>query len=288
MASGIPIIRTIADLRAQVRAWREARQSVALVPTMGALHEGHLELVRLARSRCMRTVVSIFVNPTQFAPHEDFDRYPRDEAGDLAKLAGVGCDAVWRPELNQMYGEGFATRIVPAGAAEGLESDVRPHFFGGVATVCCKLFAQVLPDIAVFGEKDYQQLAVVRQMVRDLDLPLEIVGAPTVREADGLALSSRNAYLTAAERRIAPTLNRAIVEVAAKVANGGNIDQATTAAKATLSAAGFGKIDYVEVRDAETLKPVAPDAGRPLRVLAAAWLGKTRLIDNVGIVRGDT
>jgi pantoate--beta-alanine ligase len=285
MARGI---RTISDLRAQVRTWREARESVALVPTMGALHEGHLELVRLARSRCTRTVVSIFVNPTQFAPHEDFDRYPRDEAGDLAKLAGLRCDAVWQPELSQMYGDGFATRVVPAGAAEGLESDVRPHFFGGVATVCCKLFAQVLPDIAVFGEKDYQQLAVVRQMVRDLALPLEIVGAPTVREADGLALSSRNAYLSATERRIAPTLNRAIVEVATKVANAGDIDQATTAAKASLSAAGFGKIDYVEVRDAETLKPAAPSAGRPLRVLAAAWLGKTRLIDNVGVARGDT
>ena len=169
--------------------------------------------------------MSIFVNPTQFAPHEDFERYPRDEAGDLAKLAGVGCDAVWGPTLNVMYAEGFATRIVPAGAAEGLESDFRPHFFGGVATVCCKLFTQVLPDVAVFGEKDYQQLMVVTQMVRDLDLPLEIVGAPTVREADGLAMSSRNAYLSAEERRAAPTMHRAIREVAAKVAGGGDIER---------------------------------------------------------------
>jgi len=281
MASGVPVIRAIFDLRRQVRAWREARETVELVPTMGALHEGHLELVRLARSRCSRAVVSIFVNPTQFAPHEDFDRYPRDEAGDLAKLASVGCDAVWGPTRSEMYADGFATRIVPAGAAEGLESDFRPHFFGGVATVCCKLFTQVLPDIAVFGEKDYQQLAVVKQMVRDLNLPLEIVGAPTVREPDGLAMSSRNAYLSADERRIAPSLNRAIREVAGKVAAGGNGEQATAAAKATLTAAGFGKIDYVEVRDAETLQPAKP--GRPLRVLAAVWLGKTRLIDNVGV-----
>jgi pantoate--beta-alanine ligase len=281
MASGIPVIRAISDLRRQVGAWREARETVALVPTMGALHEGHLQLVRLARSRCSRAVVSIFVNPTQFAPHEDFDRYPRDEAGDLAKLASVGCDAVWAPTRSEMYAEGFATRVVPAGAAEGLESDFRPHFFGGVATVCCKLFTQVLPDVAVFGEKDYQQLVVVKQMVRDLNLPLEIVGAPTVREADGLAMSSRNAYLSADERRAAPTLNRAIREVAGKVAGGSHVEQATAAAKAALTAAGFGKIDYVEVRDAETLKPAQP--GRPLRVLAAVWLGKTRLIDNVGV-----
>jgi pantoate--beta-alanine ligase len=286
MASGIPVIRTLPDLRAQVRAWRAAGDSIALVPTMGALHEGHLELVRLARSRCARAVVSIFVNPTQFAPHEDFDRYPRDEAGDLAKLAGVGCDAVWGPTREVMYAEGFATRIVPAGAAEGLESDFRPHFFGGVATVCCKLFTQVLPDVAIFGEKDYQQLAVIRQMVRDLDLPLEIVGAATIREADGLALSSRNAYLSAEERRVAPALNRAIAEVAGKVAAGAGIEAATTAAKAALMQAGFGRIDYVEVRDAETLKPAVPNAGRPMRVLAAAWLGKTRLIDNVAVATG--
>jgi pantoate--beta-alanine ligase len=281
MASGIPVIRAISDLRLKVRAWRETRETVALVPTMGALHEGHLELVRLARSRCSRAIVSIFVNPTQFAPHEDFDRYPRDEAGDLAKLASVGCDAVWAPTRSEMYAEGFATRVVPAGAAEGLESDFRPHFFGGVATVCCKLFTQVLPDVAVFGEKDYQQLVVVTQMVRDLNLPLEIVGAPTVREPDGLAMSSRNAYLSADERRIAPSLNRAIREVARKVAGGGHVEQATSAARAALTAAGFGKIDYVEVRDAETLKPAKP--GRPLRVLAAVWLGKTRLIDNIGV-----
>jgi pantoate--beta-alanine ligase len=282
MAS-VPVIRAISDLRRQARSWRERGESIALVPTMGALHEGHLQLVRLARTRCARAVVSIFVNPTQFAPHEDFERYPRDEAGDLAKLASVGCDAVWGPTQGVMYAEGFATRIVPAGAAEGLESDFRPHFFGGVATVCCKLFTQVRPDVAVFGEKDYQQLMVVTQMVRDLDLPLEIVGVPTVREADGLAMSSRNAYLSAEERRIAPTLNRALMQVADKVVAGGDIGQATGAAKAALTAAGFGKIDYVEVRDAVTLKPPAANKSRALRVLGAAWVGKTRLIDNVGV-----
>jgi pantoate--beta-alanine ligase len=282
MAS-VPVIRAISELRRQVRSWRERGESIALVPTMGALHEGHLQLVRLARARCARAVVSIFVNPTQFAPHEDFERYPRDEAGDLAKLASVGCDAVWGPTQGVMYAEGFSTRIVPAGAAEGLESDFRPHFFGGVATVCCKLFTQVQPDVAVFGEKDYQQLMVVTQMVRDLDLPLEIVGAPTVREADGLAMSSRNAYLSAEERRIAPTLNRALMEVAAKVAARGDIGQVTDAARSNLTAAGFGKIDYVEVRDAVTLRPPAANESRALRVLGAAWLGKTRLIDNVGV-----
>jgi pantoate--beta-alanine ligase len=249
---------------------------------MGALHEGHLELVRTAKARCRRAVVSIFVNPTQFAPHEDFDRYPRDEAGDLAKLGRVGCDLVWSPERAEMYREGFATRVTPAGAAEGLESDFRPHFFGGVATVCCKLFTQVAPDVAVFGEKDYQQLCVVRQMVRDLDLPLEIVGMPTVREHDGLAMSSRNAYLAPEERAVAPTLYQVITKVAETAAEGGVIAGAIAEGNATLQAAGF-KVDYLEVRDAETLKPVPPGAQRPLRVLVAAWLGKTRLIDNIGV-----
>jgi pantoate--beta-alanine ligase len=282
MSGAIPIVRSLAPLRARVGAWRKAGETVALVPTMGALHRGHLELVRLAKARCGRAVVSIFVNPTQFAPHEDFDRYPRDEAGDLAKLATAGCDLVWSPGRLDMYPEGFATRIVPAGAAEGLESEFRPHFFGGVATVCCKLFTQVGPDIAVFGEKDYQQLAVVRQMVRDLDLPLQIVGLETVREPDGLALSSRNAYLTAEERRQAPLMHRVITDVARAAAQGGDLAAALAVGKAALAAAGF-KVDYLEVRDAETLRPVAGDAGRPLRVLVAAWLGKTRLIDNVAV-----
>ncbi|KAB2919772.1 MAG: pantoate--beta-alanine ligase [Hyphomicrobiaceae bacterium] len=281
MTGSVPVVRTVSGLRAAVKAWRAAGESVALVPTMGALHEGHLTLVRLAKEKCARVVVSIFVNPAQFAPHEDFDRYPRDEAGDLAKLADIGCDLVWGPDRGEMYPEGFATRIVPGGAAEGLESDFRPHFFGGVATVCCKLFTQVLPDIAVFGEKDYQQLCVVRRLVRDLDLPLEIVGAPTVREADGLAMSSRNAYLTPEQRRIAPTLHKAIANAAAAVSSGAAPEAAAMEARGQILAAGFDKVDYVEVRDAGTLAPATTGTGRPLRVLAAACLGKTRLIDNI-------
>lgn len=284
MDGTVPVLRTVSTLRAQVKSWRARAETVALVPTMGALHSGHLELVRLAKARCSRAVVSIFVNPAQFAPHEDFDRYPRDEAGDLAKLANAGCDLVWSPGRAEMYPEGFATHITPAGAAEGLESDFRPHFFGGVATVCCKLFTQVAPDIAVFGEKDYQQLAVVRQMVRDLDLPLEIVGLPTVREADGLAMSSRNAYLSPDQRRTAPTIHAVITAVAEAARQRAAIDKAVAEGTRTLASAGF-KVDYLEVRDAETLKAAEPDTQRPLRVLVAAWLGKTRLIDNVPIER---
>jgi pantoate--beta-alanine ligase len=280
MSSSVPIIRGLAALRAQVAAWRGAGERIGLVPTMGALHTGHLELVRLAKSRCERVIVSIFVNPAQFAPNEDFDRYPRDEAGDIAKLARVGCDLVWSPDRSVMYPDGFATRVVPAGAAEGLETDFRPHFFGGVATVCCKLFTQVAPDIAVFGEKDYQQLCVVKQMVRDLDLPLEIVGMPTVRESDGLAMSSRNAYLSAEQRKLAPLLHRVITQVA-EAAKQGNAPAAIAEGKAAIEAAGF-KLDYLEIRDAETLRPAMPGTQRPLRVLVAAWLGKTRLIDNIG------
>jgi pantoate--beta-alanine ligase len=280
MSGAVPVIRSLAPLRARVAAWRAAGDSIALVPTMGALHRGHLELVSLAKARCQRAVASIFVNPTQFAPHEDFDRYPRDEAGDLAKLASVGCDLVWAPDEAKMYPEGFATRVVPEGAAEGLESAFRPHFFTGVATVCLKLFTQVAPDIAVFGEKDYQQLAVVRQMVRDLNLPLDIVGMPTVREPDGLALSSRNAYLSAAERKIAPLLHRVISDVARAAGEGGNLAAAIAEGKATLATAGFA-VDYLEACDAETLRAPAAGARRPLRVVVAARLGKTRLIDNV-------
>jgi pantoate--beta-alanine ligase len=279
MGSAIPVIRTLAPLREQIRRWRGAGATVALVPTMGALHEGHIDLVTLARARCTRVVASIFVNPAQFGPREDFTRYPRDEAGDLAKLRQAGCDAVWSPDATLMYPPGFATRITPAGAAEGLESDFRPHFFGGVATVCCKLFTQVLPDIAVFGEKDYQQLLVVRQMVRDLDLQLQIVAAPTRREADGLAMSSRNAYLSPQERAVAPILHQVLQTVAR---SGGRDAKVIAEGKKTLEAAGF-RVDYLDVRDAETLTPVESGAARPLRALAAAWLGKTRLIDNIAV-----
>ncbi|MEZ5842126.1 MAG: pantoate--beta-alanine ligase [Hyphomicrobiaceae bacterium] len=280
------VARTLAGLRRIVAEWRAEGDTIALIPTMGALHAGHLALVAAGRKRCTRTVTSIFVNPTQFAPHEDFAKYPRTFPDDLAKLASVGGDLVWAPTVDIMYGDGDATRVVPDGAALGLESDFRPHFFKGVATVCNKLFNQVTPDLAVFGEKDYQQLAVIRQMVRDLDMPLAILGHATVREKDGLAMSSRNAYLSAAERAAAPTVWRTIRAVAkvAKTARGRTqpIEAAIAAGRVELSAAGFGPIDYLEVRDAVTLAP--PDATtRKLRVLVAAWLGRTRLIDNCAV-----
>lgn len=283
MTSNLPeVSRTVSDLRRRVAAWRAAGESVALVPTMGALHEGHLSLVRLGRSRARRTVTSIFVNPTQFAPTEDFDTYPRTFDDDLAKLATVGCDLVWAPTAKEMYPDGFATRVVPAGAAEGLETDFRPHFFGGVATVCCKLFTQTGADFACFGEKDYQQLCVIRQMVRDLDLPLEILPGPTVREPDGLAMSSRNRYLSADERARAVVIYE-MLQAVAEAARTGHEAASIADGTAKLTAAGFGKIDYVAVRDAETLKAWDRASGRPGRVLAAAWLGETRLIDNVAI-----
>ena len=279
----------IKELRTIVRGWRAAGEGVALVPTMGALHDGHIGLVRLAKARAQRVVTSVFVNPAQFAPHEDFDRYPRTLADDLDKLTGSGCDLVWAPAVSEMYPDGFATRVVPAGAADGLETDFRPHFFAGVATVCAKLFIQVAPDYAIFGEKDYQQLAVMRQLVRDLDLPMEIVGAPTIREADGLAMSSRNRYLSAKERQTAPSIYRALRVLAQSIAaerdglTADRVEHQCQQALQMLIGVGFTKVDYIAVRDAETLAPFEPGSRRPLRALAAAWLGKTRLIDNVAV-----
>lgn len=278
----IPVSSTVADLRLRVRTWRSEGLRIGLVPTMGALHEGHISLVRIAQQTCDRVVTSIFVNPTQFAPTEDFSTYPRTFDDDLAQLAKVDCNLAWAPTAKEMYPDGFATRVVPAGAAEGLETDFRPHFFNGVATVCTKLFQQVTPDVAVFGEKDFQQLAVIRQIVRDLDMPLAVVGAPTVREADGLAMSSRNRYLSADERRIAPIVHQVIDEVARRVRAGGAADAACEVATEKLRVSGFGKIDYVAVRDAITLKAFDPAKGAG-RVLVAVWLGKTRLIDNIAI-----
>lgn len=280
MSKTVAVVRTLPELRSRVAGWRRAGERVALVPTMGALHEGHLSLVRLGRQTCRRTVTSIFVNPRQFAPTEDLDKYPRDEAGDLAKLAMVDCDLVWAPNVDVMYPPGTSTRIEPGTAAEGLETDFRPHFFSGVATVCCKLFTQVGPDIAVFGEKDYQQLQVVTQMVRDLNLPLEIVPAPTMREEDGLAMSSRNRYLSAEERQKAGLVPRTMEQVARSLAAGETIAAATSAGKRALAAAGY-RVDYVEVRDAVTLKTFTSGKVEGQgRILVAAWLGKTRLIDN--------
>ena len=249
------IVDTIAELRAQVAQWRAAGDRIGLVPTMGALHDGHLSLVDETRKRCARVVVSIFVNPTQFAPHEDFDRYPRTLDADTAKL-GDRADLVFAPSAGEMYPDGFSTRIEVGGPSAGLETDFRPHFFSGVATVVAKLLIAALPDVATFGEKDWQQLQVVRRLVADLALPVEIVGAPILREADGLAMSSRNAYLTPAQRAVAGRMN---------VILRGATDP--DAAKRALLDAGFDSVDYVAIRDG--------------RILAAAKIGGTRLIDNM-------
>ena len=285
VAKTIKIVRTVKDLRQTTSKWRSHEKTVALVPTMGALHAGHLALVKLARKKADKVVVSIFVNPTQFAPTEDLSRYPRDEAGDLDKLTSAGADLVWSPSVEEMYPDGISTTVKPGTAAESLEGAFRPHHFGGVATVCCKLFNQVSPDFAIFGEKDFQQLAVLKQMVRDLDMPLKLIAAPTQRDSDGLALSSRNAYLTPEERKVAPELHAALNELARDVGKGADIPAAIANAKRRILGAGFAKIDYVDVRDAETLAEYAPahqtKDKRDLRVLAAVWLGKTRLIDNV-------
>jgi pantoate--beta-alanine ligase len=280
--SDVPIERSVAALRARVSAWRKAGESVALVPTMGALHDGHLALVDAAKSRAKRVVVSIFVNPRQFAPSEDFASYPRREAEDAAKLADRDADAIFAPPALEMYPTGEATSVVLAGPALGLESDFRPHFFAGVATVVTKLLLAALPDIAIFGEKDYQQLAVIRRMATDLLIPVEIVGHPTIREPDGLAFSSRNAYLAPAERRIAPNLHAVLDEVAGAIRAGRDAAGTINGAAAKLRGIGF-KVDYLELRNAETLQPVGDIQAEPLRLLVAAWLGKTRLIDNIAV-----
>tara|TARA_R110002094_G_scaffold58937_4_gene69844 strand:+ start:5153 stop:5986 length:834 start_codon:yes stop_codon:yes gene_type:complete len=277
----VDVIRSVADIRTCVGGWRATGELVSLVPTIGALHEGHISLVHLAGERTERTVASIFVNPTQFAPHEDFTTYPRDEARDLAMLEAAGVDAVFAPNVDEMYGEAHRTVVEVQGLGKILEGASRPDFFAGVATVCAKLLIQVGPDVAVFGDKDYQQLCVIRAMARDLNLPVEILGGETIRESDGLAMSSRNSYLTNTERTLAPKLHHEIVGVAKRVAGGGAIEEACADASQELDQAGFSSIDYIAVRDAETLE--TPAAGRPLRVLAAAWLGKTRLIDNVAV-----
>ncbi|MBX9684269.1 MAG: pantoate--beta-alanine ligase [Hyphomicrobium sp.] len=283
----VKIIRTVADLRRQTAKWRGAGKSIALVPTMGALHAGHVSLVKLAKKKADRVVVSIFVNPTQFAAGDDLSRYPRDEAGDVATLASLDADVVWAPSVDDMYPAGFSSAVTPGSTAAELEGAFRPGHFAGVATVCCKLFSQVTPDYAIFGEKDFQQLAVLRQMVRDLNLPLTLVASPTKREDDGLAMSSRNRYLSADERAIAPALHAVISELAADVGQGADIAAGVANARRKLLQGGFAKVDYVEVRDAETLEAPAEtvqESARPLRVLAAVWLGTTRLIDNVAVV----
>jgi len=279
----LPTVRTVADLRAVVGAWHRAGDRVALVPTMGALHRGHLALVERGRTLCPRVVTSLFVNPTQFGPNEDFARYPRDEAADAALLASVGCDLLYAPGVSEMYPDGFAVTVTPGPIAERQCGPFRPGHFAGVATVVSKLLLQSKADVAVFGEKDFQQLQVIRRVARDLDIPVAIEGVPTVRESDGLALSSRNVYLTPEQRAVAPVIYRTLQEMARRLEAGDDVAAVSADGLAALARAGFSAIDYLEIADAETLAPPAR-LDRPGRILAAVWLGKTRLIDNIAVV----
>jgi pantoate--beta-alanine ligase len=283
MAAAMKILRTVPSLRRALQPYRRAGVTIALVPTMGALHRGHMALIREARRRAKRVVVSIFVNPTQFAPHEDLASYPRSFATDIKALRAENVEVVWAPAVEAMYPDGFATRLAPEGPAKaGLEDEYRPHFFGGVATVVAKLFTQVSPDFALFGQKDYQQLRVVTQIAKDLDLLVKVIGVPTVREPDGLALSSRNAYLSSAERAVAPMLYKVLKGCASRIKNGEKIDRVLNVGRIEVDLAGFA-LDYLEARHALTLAPVVSLKEGPVRLLIAARLGKTRLIDNVAV-----
>jgi pantoate--beta-alanine ligase len=277
------VLKTVAELRSFVAEQRKTGKTIALTPTMGALHEGHLSLVRLGQQHCSCVIATIFVNPTQFAANEDLSRYPRPFEADLEKLLSVGTNALFAPAVGDMYPEGDATRIIVKGPALAQLDDVfRPSHFEGVATVVAKLLLQAMPDVAIFGEKDWQQLAVIRQMVRDLMIPVEILGAPTLRAADGLALSSRNMYLSAEERALAPMLHTALQEAAARIRAGWAADKATQAAESTLTNKGF-KVDYVTARESQSLLPAKIRSDHALRLLAAARLGTTRLIDNIAV-----
>jgi len=282
--STLAIVRTVKELREAIAGWRRVGETVGLVPTMGALHAAHMALVDEARNHADRVVATIFVNPTQFGPDEDFSSYPRREARDIETLQKHGVDLLFAPGVEEMYPTGFETIVDVPDISRGLCGDHRPGHFAGVATIVTKLLLQALPDCAVFGEKDYQQLQVIRRLTLDLDIPVKIIGLPTVREADGLAVSSRNAYLSPADRAIAPAMHATLLDIADRVRAGEAAPVACAAGHEALAAAGFSPIEYVEVRAADTLVPVdqAP-AGAPLRALAAAWLGETRLIDNIPV-----
>jgi pantoate--beta-alanine ligase len=277
------IVRTVPVLRRALDRIRVKKATIALVPTMGALHDGHVSLVRLAKRRAAKVVVSVFVNPAQFAPSEDFGSYPRTWKADVARLAAEGVDLIWNPDVRTMYPEGFATRVLTEGpAVAGLEDRFRPHFFGGVTTVVAKLFAQCRPDFAVFGQKDFQQWRVVSRMAADLDLGVKVIALATVRERDGLAMSSRNVYLSPEQRQAAPELYRAMKESARRLRAGDDLAAAMAGGADMIVRAGF-TLEYFEARHADTLAPVASIHDGPMRILVAARIGNTRLIDNVGV-----
>lgn len=276
------IVRTVAELRRTVAAWKAAKERVALVPTMGALHEGHLALARLAREHAKRTVTTIFVNPTQFNDPKDLANYPRTEEKDARLLHREGVDLIFAPSAAEMYAHDASTKVIVEKVSDGLCGAYRPGHFEGVATVVSKLFNQSQPDCAVFGEKDFQQLQIIRRMVRDLDIPIEIIPCPTVRESDGLAMSSRNQRLSQEERRIAPAMARALIDAARKITKGERADAAIAAAREAIAAAGYAKVEYLELRAESDLRPL-DRASEPARLLAAAHLGPVRLIDNVPV-----
>lgn len=282
MSTNIETVRTVADLRQRIHDFRAGGHKIGLVPTMGGLHDGHLSLVRRSKELSGRTVVTLFVNPAQFGKGEDLEAYPRDEARDAELLAQEGAHLLFAPDVAEVYPDGHSTSVKVSGIGEILEEEYRPGFFGGVASVVTKLLLQALPDVAIFGEKDYQQLLVIKRLTSDLDIPVEIEGAETIRESDGLALSSRNAYLNDAERIVAPVLYQTIIAVAEKVSSGENIRDTEAWAIEELKNSSFGKVDYITVRDAQSLLPPS-DLQRPMRVLAAARLGRARLIDNIAI-----
>ena len=276
------VVRTIADLRQRISSWRVEGQTVSLVPTMGALHDGHLSLIKIAQEKCDRVVASIFVNPKQFLPNEDFEKYPRNEDGDIEKLVELGTDLLFSPNASEMYRADASTAVVISQLTDCLCATSRPGFFDGVGTVVTKLLIQTLPDIAIFGEKDYQQLLIIKRLARDLDIPTKIIGAPTIREIDGLAVSSRNVYLSPTHRETAPSIFKVLKTTATAIALGDDASLAAKKAHDDLVLAGFSKIEYFEARHSETLEPIK-DTRNPGRLFAAVWLGSTRLIDNLEI-----
>ena len=279
---GLDIVRTVTELRERVGAWRKENQSIALIPTMGSLHAGHLSLMQLGREQSNKVVATIFVNPLQFSPSEDFETYPREENDDVRKLIDEDVDLLFAPDVKEMYQTGATTTINVGGLTDSLCAVSRPGFFDGVATVVTKLLLQALPDVAIFGEKDYQQLLVIKRLVTDLDIPVKIIGGPTIREIDGLALSSRNVYLDPKARSIAPFIYKILNRYAAAISKGDNIEKCLKLAKKDFHDAGFGKIDYLDLRNEQTLQRCTTKED-PSRLFAAIWLGSTRLIDNISV-----